>query len=90
MKEHGEAIDWTAVGELTHAPRGLPVEVGAHAGTVEAAIAHAPLVQNRIPPGANWDGADEQDSDSQSYQQLLSEREPGATPEHAATAKPKG
>jgi L,D-transpeptidase ErfK/SrfK len=90
MKEHGEAIDWTAVGELAHAPRGLPVEVGAHAGTVEAAIAHAPLVQNRIPPGANWDGADEQDSDSQSYQQLLSEREPGATPEHAATAKPKG
>ncbi|MFM2287240.1 MAG: hypothetical protein RL684_383, partial [Pseudomonadota bacterium] len=90
LKEHGDAIDWTAVGQLTHAPRGLPVAVGAHAGTVEAVIAQAPMVQDRIPPGANWDGADEQDSDSQSYQQLLSEREPSAAPEHAATPKPKG
>jgi len=33
-------------------------------------LADAPLVQNRIPEGANWDGADEVDADVQSYQQL--------------------
>jgi hypothetical protein len=54
-------------------------------------LAAAPIVQNRIPDGANWSGADEVDADSQSYQQLLSEREPQAAPAaNVIPSKPHG
>jgi hypothetical protein len=56
-------------------------------------IAAGRLVENRIPTGSNWDGSDEQDSDQQSYKQLLNEREPAATPKPATAAagtKPAG
>ena len=90
---HGE-IDWEVVAQLTHAPRGLVVPVSTQAGSTNAVLAAAPLVQNRIPEGANWNGADEVDGDAQSFQQLLSEREPQATqatPASNATAtKPQG
>jgi len=42
---------------------------------VDAVVAGAPLVQNRIPQGSNWDGADDIERDEASYQQLLRERE---------------
>jgi hypothetical protein len=38
-------------------------------------LARAALVQNRIPAGSNWDGADDIERDEKSYQQLLRERE---------------
>ena len=54
-------------------------------------LANAPLVENRIPPGATWDGADEIDADAQSYQQLLSERETKPPPvSDAPPSKPRG
>ncbi|HMI37992.1 MAG TPA: hypothetical protein VK505_10245, partial [Steroidobacteraceae bacterium] len=63
----------------------------ATAGTLEAVLADAPLVQNRIPPGATWDGADEVDADALSYQQLLSERETKPPPVNdAQPTKPRG
>ena len=81
--------------QLTHAPRGLVVPVSTQAGgSVETVLATAPVVQNRIPEGANWNGADEVDGDAQSFQQLLSEREPQATQatpaSNAAAVKPQG
>ena len=93
---HAE-IDREVVAQLTNAPRGLVVPVSAEAGSVETVLAAAPLVQNRIPEGANWNGADEVDGDAQSFQQLQSEREPQATQatqatpaSNAAAAKPQG
>jgi len=84
-------VDWAAIADLTRAPRGLAVPVSTEAGSIDTVIAAAPLVQNRIPKGANWNGADEVDGDKQSFQQLLSEREPQATPASNATAaKPQG
>jgi L,D-transpeptidase ErfK/SrfK len=91
LKESGAEIDWDAVKDVMQAPRGLAVPVSVTAGTVDEVLAAAPLVQNRIPKGSNWDGADEVDADAQSYQQLQSEREPSsATSGHATQLKPGG
>jgi L,D-transpeptidase ErfK/SrfK len=90
LKDRGDSIDWDAVNGVTKAPRGIAVPVSAQASTVDAVLARAPLVQNRIPAGATWNGADEMDGDSQSYQQLLSEREPATPTTNAATAKQPG
>ena len=91
LKDAGTEIDWDAVTQVVQAPRGLAVAVSVTADTVDEVLAAAPLVQNRIPYGANWDGADEVDSDSNSFQQLQSEREPqAATSGNAAQLKPGG
>ena len=52
-------IDWKRVAEITKDPRGLALSVSAVEPQVDAVIAKAPRVQNRIPAGANWDGADD-------------------------------
>jgi L,D-transpeptidase ErfK/SrfK len=53
------SIDWKRVAEITRDPRGLALSVSAPDQQVDAVIARAPRVQNRIPAGANWDGADD-------------------------------
>jgi L,D-transpeptidase ErfK/SrfK len=92
LKQAGTEIDWDAVAEVVKAPRALAVPVSVSAGTVDEVLAAAVLVQNRIPEGSNWDGADEVDADAQSYQQLQSEREPtSVSTGHATTElKPGG
>jgi L,D-transpeptidase ErfK/SrfK len=91
LKTNGTSIDWDAVTRVAQAPRGIAVPVSIEAGSLEAVLADAPLVQNRIPAGANWDGADEVDADAQSYQQLLSERETKPAPvSDAPASKPRG
>ena len=91
LKANDTSIDWEAVARVAQAPRGIAVPVSATAGTLEAVLADAPLVQNRIPPGATWDGADEVDADALSYQQLLSERETKPPPVNdAQPTKPRG
>ena len=52
-------VDWQRVAQITKDPRGLVVSVSASDSGEEALIAAAPRVQNRIPEGANWDGADD-------------------------------
>jgi L,D-transpeptidase ErfK/SrfK len=78
LKTSGAAVDWTAIEGLSKLPRGIPVAVSGTADTMEDTLSAAPLVQNRIPPGSNWDGADDAARDEGSYQQLMSEREPDA------------
>lgn len=88
LRAAGAKIDWNAVTQVANAPRGLAVPVSGTAGTVDEVLAAAPVVQNRIPAGANWDGADEVDADKQSFQQLQSEREPQASAAADAAAAP--
>ena len=52
-------------------------------------MAAATLVQNRIPEGANWDGADDIERDEASYQQVLREREQPLTAKPAPVAPVK-
>jgi len=53
------SIDWQRVAEITKDPRGLVLSASAADQQIDAVIARAPRVQNRIPDGANWDGADD-------------------------------
>jgi L,D-transpeptidase ErfK/SrfK len=54
-----ETIDWKRVAEITKDPHGLAVSVSNASQNVAAIIAAAPRVENRVPDGANWDGADD-------------------------------
>ena len=80
-------IDWQAVAAVAAAPRGIPVPVtGAQAlAGVGAVLAAAPKVQNRIPVGADWNGADDPSADnSRTPQQVLTDLEPAGNPPSAA------
>ncbi|MEY2855098.1 MAG: hypothetical protein RL030_2230 [Pseudomonadota bacterium] len=59
LKARGESIDWDHVAQITQDPRGLTLSVTRQEETVDAVIAAAPRVENRIPDGGNWDGADD-------------------------------
>jgi len=88
LKTAGAEIDWQSVAAITHVPRGIPVPiegvpVSGGGDGIEAVLAAAPVVANRIPDGANWDGIDDTGTDGKSAQQLLSEREPAVAPPHA-------
>jgi L,D-transpeptidase ErfK/SrfK len=52
-------VDWAAVAALARQPRGVTLAVSGTAEAIDAVVAAAPLVQNRIPSGSNWDGADD-------------------------------
>lgn len=56
LKERGETVNWDAVSAVSHDPRGIPLSISVATGSVDAVIAAAPLVENRVPEGANWDG----------------------------------
>jgi L,D-transpeptidase ErfK/SrfK len=88
LATEGAVIDWQSVAALGTAARGVPVPItgaGASAG-VDAVLAAAPRVQNRIPLGADWDGADDASADDKSPQQVLSDLEPAAAGGTTSTA----
>lgn len=88
LKQKSLELDWEAVSEVTHRPRGLPVAVAGEAGTVDSVVASARQVANRLPDGSNWSG-DDGTADAAGVQQLLSEQEPGpdAVPASSKTDK---
>jgi L,D-transpeptidase ErfK/SrfK len=90
LKASGNQVDWQAISQISHEPRGIAVPVSGALESVDAVLAAAPKVQNRIPPGSNWSGDDERDADQQSYQQLLSEREPQKAAPAPVAAPPHG
>jgi L,D-transpeptidase ErfK/SrfK len=53
------SVDWKRVADITKDPRGIAVSVSAADQTIASLVETAPRVQNRIPAGANWDGADD-------------------------------
>jgi L,D-transpeptidase ErfK/SrfK len=91
LRSAARPIDWQSVAAVAGAPRGIPVPVLGEGGSVDAELGAAPLVQNRIPDGANWDGIDDTGSDGNSAKPLLSERDPKnarTTVQSAAPAPP--
>jgi len=84
----GTSIDWSSVATVAGAPRGVPVPVLGAGGSIEAELMDAPLVQNRIPDGANWDGTDDTGTDGLSAKPLLSERDPKTARATVPSAKP--
>ena len=76
LKASGTQIDWDSVAAITHAPRGVPVPVTGADGTIDAVLTAAPVVENRIPNGADWDGTDDTQENGNSAKPLLLERDP--------------
>jgi L,D-transpeptidase ErfK/SrfK len=88
LQAAGSQIDWQSVAVITHAPRGIPVPVTGADNSIDAVLAAAPKVENRIPAGADWDGTDDTGTNGRSAKQLLLEREP--TTAQAPSARAPG
>jgi L,D-transpeptidase ErfK/SrfK len=80
-----EKIDWEAVTQLTHEPRGIPVSISGGPDSLTQIITSAALVQNKVAPGATWDGVSDLPVDEATFQELMSDRE---QPDAASTAVP--
>jgi L,D-transpeptidase ErfK/SrfK len=78
VKEHHEQVDWNLVSSLTLHPRGIPVAITAPDAGLEQVLAAAPRVENVLPVGSTWDGRSDLPMDEASFQQMMSEVEPGA------------
>jgi L,D-transpeptidase ErfK/SrfK len=97
LKARNETVDWDAISKLAHDPHGIPVSIsrrGAVAGaapvitpesTLEAIVAAAPRVQNRVPDGATWDGKSNLPVDEAAFREMVSDSEP---PQAGAGAAP--
>jgi L,D-transpeptidase ErfK/SrfK len=84
LAKRKEKIDWDAVAQLSSEPRGIPVSVSGGPDKLENIVATATLVQNKVAPGATWDGLSDLPVDDATFQELVSDREP--TVEAAAAA----
>jgi len=84
LKTRKEKIDWDAVSKLSHDPRGIPVSVSGGPDQLDAIVASATVVQNKVAPGATWDGVSDLPVDEATFQELVSDRE--SSVESAAAA----
>jgi L,D-transpeptidase ErfK/SrfK len=84
LEARKEKIDWDAVAKLSHEPRGIPVSVTGGPDQLDAIVAKATIVQNKVAPGATWDGISDLPVDEATFQELVSDREPSV--EAAAAA----
>ncbi|MGQ0429120.1 MAG: L,D-transpeptidase family protein [Gammaproteobacteria bacterium] len=77
-----DAVDWEAVRAAAEKPRGIAFAAGP-GGAIgpEAMIAAAPRVRNAIPPGATWDGVEDQYAGEPQF----AKPETGQGAEHAST-----
>jgi L,D-transpeptidase ErfK/SrfK len=80
VRAHHEQVDWSLVSALTLHPRGIPVAITEPDASLEQVLAAAPRVQNVLPAGSTWDGKSDLPMDEASFQQMMSEVEPGGTP----------
>ena len=90
LAARNEKIDWDAVSQLTHDPRGIPVSISGGPDSLGQIVASATLVQNKVAPGATWDGVSDLPVDEATFQELMSDREPPVEAASAAapTTKP--
>jgi L,D-transpeptidase ErfK/SrfK len=68
VKEHGAAIDLEVVNGLMAQPRGIALPVSKAKMTLDGYVAGARHVENRVPPGANWNGSEEMYYTAEEYE----------------------
>jgi L,D-transpeptidase ErfK/SrfK len=91
VQAHHEQVDWTRVTDLAHSPRGIPVPITTTDVSLEQVLAAAARVQNVLPEGSTWDGRSDLPMDEATFQQVVSEMEPGsATPTGSAASGAAG
>jgi L,D-transpeptidase ErfK/SrfK len=86
LQARKEKIDWEAVAKLSHDPRGIPVSVSGGPDQLDHIVASAAVVQNKVAPGATWDGISDLPVDEATFQELVSDREPSVESAAAAAA----
>jgi L,D-transpeptidase ErfK/SrfK len=86
LKARKEKIDWEAVSRLSHEPRGIPVSVSGGPDQLDSIVANATIVQNKVAPGATWDGISDLPVDEETFQELVSDRESSVESAAAAAA----
>lgn len=59
LAARNETVNWDRVTIVTKDPNGIALPVSGEDHGVATVIAAAPRVQNQVPDGANWDGADD-------------------------------
>jgi len=80
LKHHERTLNLELVTALANEPRGISVAVTRADASLEAVLASAPNVQNRVPDGATWDGKSDLPPDEASFREMLSDRDPQAAP----------
>jgi L,D-transpeptidase ErfK/SrfK len=88
LEARKEKIDWAAVAKLSEEPRGIPVSVTGGPDQLDLIVAKATVVQNKVAPGATWDGLTDLPVDEKTFQELVEDRE--SSVESAAAAAPAG
>jgi L,D-transpeptidase ErfK/SrfK len=81
-----EKIDWDAVARLSQEPRGIPVSITGGPDQLDHIVASATVVQNKVAPGATWDGVSDLPVDEATFQELVQDREPSVESAEAAAA----
>ncbi len=84
LAARGDKIDWEGVSQLLHDPRGVPVPVAGGEASLLKIVSDAKVVQNKVAPGATWDGISDLPVDEATFQELVSDRE--SSVESAAAA----
>lgn len=79
-----EKIDWEAVAKLSQEPRGIPVSVTGGPDQLDHIVTTATIVQNKVAPGATWDGISDLPVDEATFQELVSDREASVESAEAA------
>ena len=67
-------------------PRGVPVPVAGGEQSLLKIVADAQVVQNKVAPGATWDGISDLPVDEATFQELVSDRESSVESAAAAAA----
>jgi L,D-transpeptidase ErfK/SrfK len=86
LAARGDKIDWDEVAQLLHDPRGVPVPVAGGEQSLLKIVADAKVVQNKVAPGATWDGISDLPVDEATFQELVSDRESSVESAAAAAA----
>jgi L,D-transpeptidase ErfK/SrfK len=81
-----EKIDWEAVAKLSEEPRGIPVSITGGPDQLHHIVTTATIVQNKVAPGATWDGLSDLPVDEATFQELVQDREPSVESAEAAAA----
>ena len=59
LKARNETVNWARVAQIASDPRGLALSVSKADQSIDSLLVAVPRVENRIPDGGNWDGADD-------------------------------
>ena len=80
MSDRGLQLDQAAIAALAKDPRGVPVSLSTGVAGIDAVLSAAPRVENRVPEGSNWDGADDPARSTQGdVQRMVQERDSDTT-----------